>query len=118
MTRGDRLTSPDDFRRVRRGGRSFAHPLVVLLVRPNGLPRSRWGVTTDRAVAGAVRRNRAKRRTREILRRISPRLQPGWDVVVIARPQAVVAEFSRLDGALAGLFERGGLLEGPKGLKD
>ena len=100
---------------MRRGGKSFAHPLAVLLLRSNGLTHTRYGVTTDRALTGAVRRNRAKRRMREILRRILPRMRPGFDVVVIARPPAVTVEFAQLDRALQGLVARGGLWEGTDG---
>jgi len=76
---------------------------------------TRFGVTTDRALTGAVRRNRAKRRMREIMRRLVPRMRRGFDVVVVARPAAVTVEFSLLDRALQGLVERGGLWERTNG---
>ena len=96
---------------MRRGGRSYVHPLVILHLRANGLTQSRYGVTTDRGLTGSVRRNRAKRRTREALRRILPNVRSGWDLVVVARLPAISAEFSRIDAALQGLLVRGGVLD-------
>jgi ribonuclease P protein component len=93
---------------------SFAHPLAVLLVRPNGLERSRFGVTAGRAFAGAAHRNRAKRRAREALRRLAPRAGTGWDVLVIARPAAEQAKFQDLEAVLAKLMEKSGVVRPPQ----
>jgi ribonuclease P protein component len=110
MQRSQRLTSAGDVRRVRRTGRSFSHALAVLLVRPNGLEKTRFGVTAGHALSGAVRRNRAKRRLREVLPGFAARARGGWDVVLIARPASLEAEFPELERAVAGLLERSGVL--------
>jgi ribonuclease P protein component len=111
MNRKYRLTSSTDFKRVRRTGKSYAHPLAILLVSPNGLTISRIGVIAGRATGNAVRRNRAKRRLREALRRYLPRMVSGQDVVLIARPAFHEAEWSDVLNAMATLLGRAGLLE-------
>lgn len=111
MNRKYRLTSSTDFKRVRRTGKSYAHPLAILVVSPNDLTISRFGVTAGRALGNAVRRNRAKRRLREALRRYMPRMVSGQDVVLIARPALNEAEWSDALKAVTVLLKRAGLLE-------
>ena len=49
----------------------------------------RVGFTCSKKVGNAVARNRAKRRLREAARMVLPALgHPGWDYVLIGRPQA------------------------------
>ncbi|WP_038465765.1 ribonuclease P protein component [Candidatus Odyssella acanthamoebae] len=55
------------------------------------------GFTASRRVGGAVRRNRAKRRLREAVRRLIPLLDlPMCDIVVIAKSATVDAPFDYL----------------------
>ena len=52
----------------------------------------RVGFTCSRKVGNAVARNRAKRRLREAARLTLPRHgRPGWDYVLIGRPDATAA---------------------------
>jgi ribonuclease P protein component len=112
MDRRHRLISSTDFKRVRRKGRSYAHPLVVLSTRPSGMPETRFGITVSRSLGGAVRRNRARRRLRETVRSLLPRVRGGYDVVLVARPALAEATASALQDAVLDLFHRAGLLEG------
>lgn len=52
----------------------------------------RVGFTCSKKVGNAVLRNRAKRRLREIARAVLPEsAQPGWDYVLVGRPEATVS---------------------------
>ena len=75
-----------DFQRVKRSGKSWAHPLAVLQVITNSLPYSRIGFMASRYVGNAVNRNRAKRLLREAFRCHGTSILPGWDLLLIARP--------------------------------
>lgn len=59
---------------------------MTLFGQPNGLDRSRLGITVTRKVGTAVRRNRIKRVIREIYRRNRPVLPTGLDIVINAHP--------------------------------
>ncbi|HEY43160.1 MAG TPA: ribonuclease P protein component [Anaerolineae bacterium] len=111
MNRRYRLTNSTDFKRVRRTGKTYAHPLAILIASPNDRTVSRFGVSAGRALGNAVRRNRAKRRLREALRRYMPRMVSGRDIVLIARPALNEAEWSDVLNAVATLLKRAGLLE-------
>ncbi len=103
-----RLTKRRDFAAIYRKGRALAHPLVVLRLLPNQLPYSRYGFVVSKTVGKAVVRNQVRRRLREGIRTLL--VQPGWDIVVIARPKAAAADFDTLHRATAGLLSRAKVL--------
>jgi ribonuclease P protein component len=106
-----RLTRSEDFQKVRRTGKSYAHPLLVLVVRANDRMAVRVGVAAGRAVGSAVKRNRAKRLLRAATQVFVDALPGGWDLVLIARPPLVSSTFLEARGALQGLLNRAQLLE-------
>lgn len=106
MQRKFRLTRSTDFKRVRRTGKSYAHPFVVLVVKANEAPSARVGVSAGRSVGGAVQRNKAKRLLREAIRPLLPDLLPGWDLVLIARSALPTTSLQEIRQALIGLLHR------------
>ncbi len=114
MQRRYRLTSSSTFKRVRRIGKSYAHPLVVLIKHPNELEISRFGIAASRTLGNAIERNRAKRRLRESLRPLLALIAPGWDIVVLARRPLISASFSEIILAIETLLKRAALLNDPR----
>ncbi|MGZ9233937.1 MAG: ribonuclease P protein component [Anaerolineales bacterium] len=117
MQRKFRLTRSEDFKRVRRSGKSYAHPLVVLIVQthdqrssPVDPPRVKIGVAAGRTVGTAVYRNRAKRFLREAMRPLIPNIASGLDLILIARPGLVSATFEETRQALITLLQRAQIL--------
>ncbi len=98
LARRRRLTRRVDFARVMDQGRARSNALVVLRFCPSDVGGTRIGVTAGRRTGAAVRRNRAKRVLREAIRPIP--LQTGWDLVFIARPAIVQAEFGAVRAAV------------------
>ena len=107
-----RLTRSTDFMRVRRSGKSYAHPLIVLMALPNEDNRTRCAVSASRSLGKAIQRNRAKRLLRECLRSLYPMIEPGWDILIIARRPLVMATFQEADQALKTLLARAHLIDG------
>lgn len=106
MQRKFRLTRSTDFKRVRRTGKSYAHPFVVLVVQTSDAPRVRVGVTAGRSVGGAVQRNRAKRLLREAMRPLLPNLIPGWNLILIARSALPSKSLQEIRQVLTNLLHR------------
>lgn len=111
MERRIRLQRTSDVRRVYDEGQSWVHPLLVLVARPNRLDFSRVGVTASRRVGNAVARNRAKRLMREAARRLYPRFEAGWDVMLVARARILEVKEPQVEEALASLLRRARLSE-------
>jgi ribonuclease P protein component len=103
-----RLRSTTDFERVRRDGRSYAHPLVVLVAArsPEAQSAARVGFTAGRSVGTAVKRNRAKRLLREAYRSLAAGVPPEWDLVLIARAPIVERKMPEVRSALAQLLRK------------
>ncbi len=124
MQRKFRLTRSEDFKRVRRSGKSYAHPLVVLIVQardqrsnpenersdPPNQPRVKVGVAAGRTVGTAVYRNRAKRLLREAIRPLIPNITSGLDLILIARPGLTAASLEETRQALLTLLQRAQIL--------
>lgn len=91
-----------------RRGRAYYGTWVAVRVLRNALDISRLGLVVGKKVGGAVERNRAKRRIRQIVGIRA--LTPGWDLVVIARSGIQSAEYRDVERELRELLDRAGLL--------
>jgi len=105
-----RLTRRSDFKQVRLLGKSFAHPLVVLILVRNSLSNTRIGITASRSISKAVQRNRAKRQLRAWMESYLSELEPGWDVLLITRPLISQASFAEIGKAVRDVIVRAKLL--------
>ncbi|HET7676477.1 MAG TPA: ribonuclease P protein component [Candidatus Limnocylindrales bacterium] len=104
------LRARGDFEVLQRDGRTRGHPLLSVRSVRNGREGTRFGYSTARRIGTAVVRNRTRRRLREIARRLGPRLAPGWDVLVVARPAATEASATELAEVLERLLRQSGIL--------
>lgn len=107
------LSRPQEFAAIGGSGTNRSHPFFTARFLRTDLETTRFGLSTGRKLGGAVVRNRVRRRLREALRAMAPSFQPGWDVLIIARPAIVEADHDALVGALRRLLARGGALGGP-----
>jgi len=110
VQRNFRLTRSEDFKRVRRDGKSYAHPLVVLIAQSNDQPHVRVGVAAGKSVGTAVIRNRTKRLLREAMRKLIPDIASNLDLVLIARPALASATLADTQRALLNLLHRAKIL--------
>jgi ribonuclease P protein component len=110
VNRNFRLTQSTDFKRVRRFGKSYAHPFVVLLVSPTSGERTHIAITAGQSVGNAVQRNRAKRLLREAIRPLLSMLKPGWNVILISRKQILETKLPEIQISLQQLFSKANLI--------
>ena len=108
MTSVLRLRRQADFRRASQRGRKARCGAVVARVVRRGDPGPvRVGVRVPRSGAGAVARNRVRRRLRAIVAGVS--LAPGHDVVLEGGPEAATKEFRDLIDDVEEALRRAGL---------
>ena len=105
------LRSTTDFQLIQSQSSSRAHPLLLLRYRRNGLENTRYGISTGRRVGSAVVRNAVRRRLRVLLRDLDPRIERGYDILLVARPAAASMKQSELGSALRQLLRAARLLD-------
>lgn len=112
MKRQYRVRENKRFQQIRRNGSSYSNKPLVLCVLPNELDYSRFGFSVSNRIGKAVQRNKIKRRLREAMRLRIDEIEPGWDIVFIARNPIRNATYSEMDQACARLLRRAHLLRG------
>jgi ribonuclease P protein component len=108
------LRRPGDIRRVREQGSRLDARSFTLWWRPRGAGEAggtgaRVGIAASAAaVGGAVQRNRAKRRLREVFRRQQALAPAGCDLLIVARADVLRRSFPELEARLAEACRRVG----------
>ena len=98
-----------EFRRLYAKGKSAVSPCMALYCRRTGRDHNRLGLTTGTKLGKAVRRNKVRRRMREIYRLHEDEMGTGWDIVLVARFRAVHAPYGELERSFLQLASRVGL---------
>jgi len=106
-----RLRARGEFTLVQKQGRRVATTYMTVLALPNSLDSDRLGIIASRRLGGAVIRNLAKRRLREIFRLHHPdtavaRGLRALDLVVIPRRELVTASFALVESDFLGALGR------------
>lgn len=99
-----------EFRRIYRKGRSAVSPCMVVYCQKNKQGRSRLGVTVSTKLGHAVVRNRVRRRLREIYRLNLNGMEPGYDVILVARVRAAHTTYQKLEREYLSLLKKLSLL--------
>jgi len=102
------LTKPEQYALVYNEGNSWSNKLLVMKALTNQLSLSRYGFSVSKRLGTAVTRNRVKRLLREILKLTT--LNPGWDIIFIARVPSAKADYAEIDKAARDLLSRAGII--------
>lgn len=111
MKRAYTLKENYEFRRVYQRGASAVSGSMVVYCRKNKLNRGRLGITASTKIGGAVTRNRARRRLREVYRLNRDKLKTGWDIILVARGRTASAPWKELNDTFRRLCRKLDLLE-------
>ncbi len=85
-----------DIEQVKRRGRRSSTQCFNLLTSRTEDSVSQVGIVVGRRFGNAVKRNRSKRRFRELVRAIHPDLMPGYHLLVFPKRDALTLSFSEL----------------------
>jgi ribonuclease P protein component len=107
----ERIRKKSDFQALYRKGRSFRSRYFTIVYLENDLGYPRMSAVSSRKVGDAVRRNRVRRRARELFRRNKDSLKTPMDMLVITRAEMVEASWPLLrdqyEAFLASLRRKG-----------
>ncbi len=107
------LKKNHEFQRLYRRGTSAVGGCMVIYCRKNRLRRNRIGLTASVKLGNAVKRNRARRRMREVYRLNADKLRRGWDLILVARTRTLYAPWPELNATFSRLCKKLGLLAAP-----
>jgi ribonuclease P protein component len=93
-----------DFEQAYKTGARANGRFMTLFARATQEPVARLGIAATRKIGGAVVRNRAKRRVRELFQRQKP--SAGLDIIVVPRREFLDAPFDSLQREFGALLER------------
>jgi ribonuclease P protein component len=96
------------FLRVYELGIAKADKYLVVKSAGNDLEYSRYGFSITKHIGNAVVRNRIRRKLKEVMRAVH--VKPGYDIVLIARPEIVNADYHQLAHSVTKLLDRVDLL--------
>lgn len=95
-----RIRKRPHFLHVQTRGKRLQTRVFTILYRPNEVGMTRFGITASKKVGNSPVRNRIKRLAREAFRLLRHELPAGYDLVVVARSEAVKAPLLAYSEAL------------------
>jgi len=112
LPKKNRLKSKKDFDRVHNRGRFYADAFLAIKTAKNNLDNSRFGFLVGLKVSKkAVERNKIKRRLRASVRQIINDVKPGFDVVVMVKPEIIDKDYNEIDGAMKAVLNKSGIFK-------
>lgn len=107
----EKLHSQKDFQRTLKKGRRLVHPALLIYTGSGGdsSRRRRMGLITSRKLGTAVKRNRIKRRLREIFRLNKHSLKPGTDLIFQPKAPAMLLDYAQLETIVLSQLKKAGL---------
>lgn len=109
LRKNERLHKSKEVRNALRQ-RGLEGDYCILYIRPNRGSHSRLAVSVSRVIGKAVERNKAKRRLREIFRRMKGQISQSVDLVIRAKKGIREVDYFDLACEIRGLLKRKNLL--------
>ena len=106
MPKSDRLRRAKDFALLSQKGRVVYSPFFALRLRPSEGKTKVGFVTSTKVFKTAVKRNRAKRRMREVLRLLKSEWPNHFDLLFILKPEVLDGKSEELHAAVKRAWEK------------
>ena len=85
---------------------SFSDYNLVIFIKKNNDNKNRYGFTSAKKIKNAVDRNRIRRRLKEIVRLNEDKIKTGYDIVFMARINAIDADYKSLERSFIKVLKR------------
>ena len=104
FTRRERITDPQDFRRVMKSGKRLPSKNFILFFQKNQNQFHRLGIVVKKEVGPATYRNRAKRYLREFFRLHKHQIEGSFDLIIMVKRGCRISRYREAEEELKGLF--------------
>ncbi|MDI6642215.1 MAG: ribonuclease P protein component [Elusimicrobiota bacterium] len=113
--KSERLHTTREFNNVFKYGKKYSSPALTVFVCKQSTDFSsaeitRLGLAVSRKLGKAVKRNKLKRRLREIFRLNKHLLKPAYDIVIVPKQNSVELDFHTLEETLLSIWKKAGIL--------
>lgn len=99
-----------EFRYIYSHAKSAAAKTIVMYCRRKKYGGLRYGITVSTKLGIAVKRNKVRRRIREIIRLHSDKLTDNIDIIVVVRNLGIEASYRTLETDFLSLAKKHGIL--------
>ena len=98
-----------EYKAVYNCNKSFSDYNIVVFIKKNNELSNRYGFTSAKKIKNAVDRNRIRRRLKEIVRLNEDKIVTGYDIVFMARVNAINADYKELEKSFYKVLKRSNL---------
>lgn len=109
LARKNRLTKTDNFSVIKKRGKRIVSGAFVYYVCSGGRDVSRLAVVVSSKLGIACRRNRLKRRVREVFRLNMKRFNQNVDIIAIPQKSAVSMSYSGVEKHFLNILKKSGI---------
>ena len=104
FTKKERITYPQDFRRVMKLGRRLSSRNFILFIKKNENLFHRLGIVVKKEIGPATFRNRMKRYIREFFRLHKHQIKGSYDIILMVKKGCSFNRYQEVEEELRGLF--------------
>ena len=104
FTKRERITDPQDFRRVMKSGKRLPSRNFILFSQKNENQFHRLGIVVKKEVGLATYRNRAKRYLREFFRLHKEQIKGSFDLIFLVKKGCRIKTYREAEEELRGLL--------------
>jgi ribonuclease P protein component len=104
FTKKERITQPQDFRRVMKSGRRHPSRNFVLFILKNEKTFHRLGIVVKKEIGPATYRNRIKRYIREFFRLHKHQIKGSYDIILMVKKGCLFHQYKEVEKELKGIL--------------
>jgi ribonuclease P protein component len=104
FTKKERITQPQEFRRVMKLGRRISSRNFILFIKKSEKPFHRLGIVVKKEIGPATFRNRMKRYIREFFRLHKYQIKGFYNIVLMVKKGCSVNRYQEVEEELRGLL--------------
>lgn len=97
LDRKYRINQEKDYNYIYKNAKRISGRYIIVFITRNNLQYNRFGIVTSKKVGNAVKRNRAKRRIRELSKKHMESINKGYDLVFVSRVSINEADFDQIE---------------------